>query len=63
MGAKPIIGHGEHRYLFQVIALNQPLDLALLGDTPSKAKMADAVVGKVAGWGCWVGRYNRTPEL
>ena len=62
IGAKPLVGHGEHRYLYQVIALNEPLDLALLGEKPSKAKIAEAIKGKVAGWGVWMGRYNRTPE-
>ncbi len=61
VGAKPVVGHGEHRYLYQVIALSEPLDLTLLGEKPSKAKMAEAIKGKVAGWGVWIARYNRTP--
>ena len=61
VGARPLLGHDEHKYLYQVVALNEPLDLALLGENPSKAKMAEAIKGKVAGWGVWTARYNRTP--
>ncbi|KAI9734269.1 MAG: hypothetical protein M1834_002373 [Cirrosporium novae-zelandiae] len=60
IGPRPLLDHGPHRYIYEVIALKEPLDIK-----PSDAKsmtreqVADAIVGKVAGWGMWVGVFER----
>lgn len=51
------LGHGPHRYVFTVIALNEKL--ALDGEGVNKQKLKDAMVGKVIGWGQWVGVFER----
>ncbi|MCJ1408134.1 hypothetical protein MMC19_002207 [Ptychographa xylographoides] len=61
-GPMPLMGHGSHRYFYQVIALIEPIDKAKLSAVATKAELAQAVVGKVAGWGAWVGVYERKWE-
>ena len=61
-GPKPLLGHGSHRYFYQLIALNEPLDLAKLGENVTKEQLAAAIVGKVVGWGMWVGSFERKWE-
>lgn len=61
-GPKPLLGHGSHRYFYQLIALNEPLDLAALGEKVTKDQLAAAIVGKVVGWGHWVGSFERKWE-
>ncbi|KAL6717292.1 hypothetical protein ACLMJK_005207 [Lecanora helva] len=59
VGARPVLGHGPHRYFYQLVALKEPLDLTAFGGAPSKAQVAKAIEGKVAGWGAWVGVFER----
>ena len=61
-GARPILGHGSHRYFYQLVALKEPLDLRELGGAPSKAQLSAAIEGKVAGWGAWIGVFERKWE-
>lgn len=59
-GPRPVLGHGSHRYFYQLVGLREPLDLARWGDgAPSKKELAEAVEGKVVGWGVWVGLFER----
>lgn len=44
-----------HRYFYEVIALKEKLDLDEMSDMPSIDEMASAIMGKVAGWGAWMG--------
>ena len=44
-GPKPMLGHGPHRYSFQVV------DVGMLGQAPTKIDMERAVERKVAAWG------------
>ena len=62
VGPKPLLGHGPHRYFYQLIALNEPLDLATLGEKVTKDQLAAAIMGKVVGWGNWVGSFERKWE-
>ncbi|KAJ5091066.1 Phosphatidylethanolamine-binding protein PEBP [Penicillium alfredii] len=58
IGAGAPLGHGKHRYLFTIIALNAPLQF----DSPEKASKQDikqAMIGKVIGWGQWIGHFER----
>lgn len=58
IGPGPPFGHGPHRYAFTIIALDSPIEL----DNPEKASKDDiknAIVGKIIGWGQWIGVYER----
>lgn len=60
VGPKPVLGHGPHRYFYQLVALKEPLDLGRWGGAaPSKAQLAREIEGKVVGWGVWVGVFER----
>ena len=43
------MGHGAHRYFYQLIALNAPVDIGKLSPMATKKELADEIVGKVAG--------------
>ena len=58
-GPKPVLGHGPHRYIFQVVGLRSTLDVGMLGQAPTKIDLERAVEGKVAAWGQWVGTFER----
>ena len=61
-GPKPLMGHGPHRYFYQLIALREPVDITKLGGKVTKDGLGAAIVGKVIGWGEWVGVYERKWE-
>ncbi|CAJ2506188.1 Uu.00g003180.m01.CDS01 [Anthostomella pinea] len=48
---RPLMNHGPHRYFYMVVALEEPLDPKLLAPTATREQIADAIVGKVLGWG------------
>ena len=52
-GPKPMLGHGPHWYLFQL------MDVGMLGQAPTKINMERAVEGKVAARGQWAGTFER----
>lgn len=58
-GARPVLGHGMHRYMFQVVGLSQSIDTKGMGKVPSKEVLEKAVEGKIAAWGVWVGTFER----
>ena len=58
-GARPVLGHGMHRYMFQVVGLSESIDTKGLGKVPSKELLEKAVEGKIAAWGVWVGTFER----
>ena len=59
-GARPIIGHGPHRYFYQVIALNARVDQAgFAAAKPTREELATAIEGKVLAWGMWIGVFER----
>lgn len=53
----PPTGHGPHRYLFQVFALSQPLNLPA---SPGRSALLDALDGNVIAKGVLTGTYERT---
>ncbi|KAI0024840.1 PEBP-like protein [Xylariomycetidae sp. FL0641] len=57
---RPLLNHGPHRYFFYVVALSEPLPAGLLTPAATREQIADAIVGKVLGWGVWVGVAERT---
>ena len=58
-GPKPPLGHGPHRYFYQLVALKEPLDKTKLSAMPTKKELADAIVDKMVGWGNWIGVYEK----
>lgn len=58
-GPKPVLGHGSHRYIFQVVGLRSTLDEGTLSRIPTKAELERAVEGKVVAWGLWVATFER----
>ena len=58
-GPKPVIGHGQHRYMFQIVGLRSALDEDTLGEMPTRADFEKAIVNKVVAWGVWIGTYER----
>ncbi|KAB8219810.1 hypothetical protein BDV33DRAFT_231385 [Aspergillus novoparasiticus] len=58
IGPAPPLGHGVHRYVFTVVALSEPLRFDR-SQRVSQRQIATAMVGKVAGWGQWVGHFER----
>lgn len=58
IGPAPPLGHGPHRYVFTIIALDERLGFSSQEDV-TKTKVKDAMVGKVIGWGQWVGVFRR----
>lgn len=58
-GPKPVLGHGLHRYMFQVVGLGSSIEQTFASDIPTRSELERAVEGKVVGWGMWVGTYER----
>ncbi|GKT53886.1 hypothetical protein ColTof4_06048 [Colletotrichum tofieldiae] len=56
---RPLMNHGTHRYFFQVVALSEALDKNMLEARATREQVAEAVVGKVLGWGMWIGSCER----
>ncbi|KQP11754.1 YbhB/YbcL family Raf kinase inhibitor-like protein [Methylobacterium sp. Leaf93] len=52
----PPTGHGPHTYLFQIYALDAPLDLPA---SPGRAALIEAMTGRVLAKGCLTGLYER----
>ena len=61
-GPKPLMGHGPHRYFYQLIALKEPVNIEKLGGKITKTGLGTAIVGNVIAWGQWVGVYERKWE-
>jgi len=55
---RPPLGHGPHRYFFELVALAEKLDPDALSAIPTKEELAELVKGKVDSWGEWVGVYE-----
>lgn len=53
----PPTGHGDHRYAFQLFALDA--DAADPGETPGRAALLRAMAGHVIGAGLLIGIYSR----
>ncbi len=56
LGPKPLPGHGTHRYLFQLFALDAPSGL---GPRSRRADALDAMAGHVVGSGVLTGTCRR----
>ncbi|KAF9875528.1 hypothetical protein CkaCkLH20_06909 [Colletotrichum karsti] len=56
---RPLMNHGPHRYFFEVVALSEQLDKKLLESRATREQVAEAINGKVLGWGMWTGSAER----
>ncbi|KAE9369707.1 PEBP-like protein [Stipitochalara longipes BDJ] len=60
LGPRPVLGHGVHRYMFDVVGLRE--GLVGLSECPTKEEFVKSVEGKVVGWGRWMGTFERKWE-
>ena len=60
-GPRPPVGHGPHRYFFQVIGLSESLKVAK-GTKIGKKDLVQQVEGKIVAWGESVAKYERKYE-
>ena len=59
-GPRPVLGHGPHRYFYQVIALSEMVDgKGFAAGKPTREELARAIEGKVIAWGMWIGVFER----
>ncbi len=56
-GPRPVRGHGPHRYVFQMFALDRPLSFPA---TPGLAGVVSAMAGTVLSQGLLTGTYERS---
>lgn len=56
----PPRGHGEHRYVFQVFALQAGPPFS---DVPGRREFIDAVLERAIGVGCLIGTYERAERV
>ena len=61
-GARPVLDHGQHRYMFQVVGLSEKIDWDIDGKPVTKALVEQKMIDKVAVWGVWVGTFERKME-
>ena len=63
-GPRPVLGHGPHRYFYELVALGEGLGLE--GEEGKRKvgvkELGERCVGKVVGWGQWVGVFENTWE-
>ena len=50
-GPKPVLGHGQHRYMFQVVGLRSALGENTLSERPTRTDIERAIQNKVVAWG------------
>ncbi|CAF9931543.1 MAG: hypothetical protein ALECFALPRED_005032 [Alectoria fallacina] len=59
-GPRPVLGHGPHRYFYQVVALREGVDQeGFAAAKATREELARAIEGKVVAWGVWVGVFER----
>lgn len=55
---RPPLGHGPHRYLFELVALHEKLNPSEISAVPDKKEIEKAIENKVVGWGLWEATYQ-----
>ncbi|KAF8317566.1 PEBP-like protein [Clavulina sp. PMI_390] len=57
---RPLIGHGTHRYFFQIIALNKKLDGLVPASKATYSQVSKAIKKEdIVGWGQWIAKVER----
>lgn len=57
-GPRPPVGHGEHRYFYQVVALAEKLDTSRMKPVATRDELLREMEGKIVAWGEWIGIYE-----
>ncbi|OAL20181.1 hypothetical protein AYO20_11545 [Fonsecaea nubica] len=57
-GPRPPVGHGEHRYFFQVVALKTRLDTKKMKPLATRDDVLREIQGKICAWGEWIGIFE-----
>ena len=57
-GPRPPVGHGEHRYFFQVVALKEKMNITAMKPLATRDELVEQMKGKVIGWGVWIGIFE-----
>jgi phosphatidylethanolamine-binding protein (PEBP) family uncharacterized protein len=55
-----LLGHGPHRYFYQIVALSEPIDTSTLSPAAKKEEIIKQIDGTVISWGSWQGVWERT---
>ncbi|QGA13004.1 hypothetical protein EYB26_000649 [Talaromyces marneffei] len=56
-----LLGHGPHRYFYEIVALSEPIDTEKLSMTgATREELVKQLEGKVIAWGEWMGVWERT---
>lgn len=55
-----LLGHGPHRYFYEIVALSEPIDTSKLSPAATKEEIIAQLDGKVLAWGQWIGVWERT---
>lgn len=56
-----MLGHGPHRYFYEIVALREPIDTTKLSKTgATREELVKQLEGKVIAWGEWMGVWERT---
>ncbi|KAG9783912.1 hypothetical protein KCU88_g2947, partial [Aureobasidium melanogenum] len=58
IGPRPPVGHGEHRYFYQVVALKEKLDTNEMSPVATREELLQQIKGKLFGWGVWIGKFE-----
>ncbi|KGO76010.1 Phosphatidylethanolamine-binding protein PEBP [Penicillium italicum] len=58
VGAGAPLGHGKHRYVFTIVALNESLKFKA-PEKVTKKDITHAMTGKVIGWAQWTGTFEK----
>ncbi|TVY35484.1 UPF0098 protein, partial [Lachnellula subtilissima] len=60
-GPRPLRGHGEHRYFYQLIALGEGLDVGKMSKVATLEEIGRevSVEGRMLAWGEWIGVAER----
>lgn len=58
-GPRPPVGHGPHRYFFQVIALKEKVDNTKVSPVPTKSELVEHIKDNIIGYGVWIGVFEK----
>jgi phosphatidylethanolamine-binding protein (PEBP) family uncharacterized protein len=61
MPPRGLMGHGPHRFFYQIVALKEPIDTSKLSPAATKEEILAQIDGKVIAWGEWIGMWERKP--
>ena len=54
-GPRSAVRHGVHRYMFQVVALSEVIDVKEASPIATRVELEREIMGKVVARGMWIG--------